>query len=353
MNKKWGYLGIWWERYMYYHPRKKAIKLQGWKRLYKKTVEPIWIWNWAWFWTMYMVRGKKERKIHLIFTQRTLVVDWYEVRDGVTLEPLEEEILWQHTMRECEKHGGWTSSVIGTCLHLSVILATFPSSVSWTLTRVSSSAARWSPVSVEACERGFLQAVNFALTGQSEPILMIRCHVLAGLSINCPNLEQRLLGWQQVYPNPWLLCHDMGVGWVWRRQVQLSSVQLLGRVWLFATPWTAACQASLSIPNSRSLLKLMSIVSTMPSSHLMLCHPLLLPPSILPSIRVFSNESVLWSGGQNVGVSTSASVLPVNIQDWFPLGWTSWISLKSKGLSRVFSNKTVQKHQFFDAQLSL
>ena len=191
------------------------------------------------------------------------------------------------------KAWGWASSVIRTCLHLSVILATLPSSVSWTLTLASSSAARWSPVSVEACERGFLQAVNFALTGQSEPILTIRCHVLAGLSINWPNLEQRLLGWRQVYPNPWLLCHDMGVGWVWRRQVQLSSVKLLGRVWLFAIPWTAACQTSLSIPTSRSLLKLMSIVSTMPSSHLMLCHPLLLPPSILPSIRIFSNESVL------------------------------------------------------------
>ena len=80
-------------------------------------------------------------------------------------------------------------------------------------------------------------------------------------------------------------------------------------------------------------------------------HPLLLPPSIFPSIRVFSNESV--SGGQSIGVSASASVLPMNIQDWFPLGWTGWISLLSKGLSRVFSNTTVQKHQFFVAQLSL
>ena len=120
---------------------------------------------------------------------------------------------------------------------------------------------------------------------------------------------------------------------------------------LFATPWTAACQASVSITNSRSLLKLMSIELVMPSNHLILCHPLLLLPSIIPSIRVFSNESVFASGGQNIIVSASASVLPMNIQDWFPLGWTGWISLLSKGLSTVF-NTTVQKHQFFSAQLS-
>ena len=90
------------------------------------------------------------------------------------------------------------------------------------------------------------------------------------------------------------------------------------------------------------------------------CHPtissfcsFLLPPSVLPSIRVFSNESVLPSHNQSIGVSGSASVLPVNIQDWFPLGLTGCISLQSKTLSRVFSNTTVQKHQFFGAQLSL
>ena len=119
------------------------------------------------------------------------------------------------------------------------------------------------------------------------------------------------------------------------------------------TPWTAACQASLSLTNSRSLLKLMSIESVMPSSHLILCRPLLLLPPIPPSIRVFSNESALHIGGQSTGVSASASVLPMNIQDWSPLGWTVWISMQSKGQSRVFSNTTVQKHQFFGTQLSL
>ena len=130
---------------------------------------------------------------------------------------------------------------------------------------------------------------------------------------------------------------------------QFSSVHSLSCVWLFVTPWTAARQVSLSITNSWNLLKLMSIELVMPSNCFILCHPLLLLPSIFPSIRVFSNESVLC---QSIGVSASAAVLPMNIQDWFPLGWTGWISLQSKGLSRVFSNTTVQKHQFFSAQLS-
>ena len=99
--------------------------------------------------------------------------------------------------------------------------------------------------------------------------------------------------------------------------------------------------------------KPMSIELVMPSNHLIPCHPLLLLPSIFPSIRVFSNESDLHIRGPNIGVSASASVLPKNIQDWFPLGWTGWISLQSKGLSRVFSNVTVKKHLFFSTQLSL
>ena len=124
---------------------------------------------------------------------------------------------------------------------------------------------------------------------------------------------------------------------------QISSVQLLSCVQLFATPWTAAHQASLSITNSWSLLKLMSIESVVPSNHLILCRPLLLPPPIFPSIRVFSNESVLrikWPKNW----SFSFNISPSNEQDWFPLGW--------EGCSRVFSNTTVQKHQFFGAQPS-
>ena len=132
----------------------------------------------------------------------------------------------------------------------------------------------------------------------------------------------------------------------------ISSVQLLSRVRLFATPWTAIRQASLSITNYRSLPKLMSIESVMPSSHLIHCHPLLLLPSIFLIIRVFSNESAFCIRWPKYRGSASASVLPMNTQDWSPLGWTGWISLQSKGLSRVFPNTTVQKHQFFGAQLS-
>ena len=115
---------------------------------------------------------------------------------------------------------------------------------------------------------------------------------------------------------------------------QFRSVESLSRVRLFATSWIAARQASLSITNSWSSHRVTSIQSVMPSSHLIRCHPLLLLPPIPPSIRVFSNESTLrmkwpkWFGIS--GVSASASVLPVNTQDWSPLGRTSWISLQSK-----------------------
>ena len=135
-------------------------------------------------------------------------------------------------------------------------------------------------------------------------------------------------------------------------ELKFSSVQSLSRVWLFATPWTSARQASLSITNSQSLLKLMSTESVIPSNHLILCHPLLLPPSIFPSI-VFSNESVLcikWPKHWSFSRSISP---PMNIQDWFPSELTGLISLQSKGLSRVFSNTTVLKHQIFGTQLSL
>ena len=132
-----------------------------------------------------------------------------------------------------------------------------------------------------------------------------------------------------------------------------SSVQLLSCVWLFATLWTAARHDSLSITNSQSLLRLMSILSVMPSNHLILCHPLL-PPSIFPSITVFSNEAVLHI---SIGVSASASVLPMNIQDWFPLGLTGLISFLSKGLLSLLqyhSSKATdfQSSAFFNVWLS-
>ena len=216
--------------------------------------------------------------------------------------------------------------------------------------------------------------------------------------------------------------------WIWKEcQLRLREMytvlsflvvdQLLSHVRLSATLWTVAHQASLSFTILQSLLKLMFIVLVMPCKHLVLCHPLLLPPSIFPSISSvqFSHSVVSdslqphelqhirppcpsptpgvhpnpcpssqWchptilssvvpfsschqsfpasgslqmsqlsaSGGQSIGVSASTSVPLMNTQDWFPLGWTGWISLQSKGLSRVFSNTTLQKHQFFGSQLS-
>ena len=134
----------------------------------------------------------------------------------------------------------------------------------------------------------------------------------------------------------------------------ISSVQSLSCVQLCVTPWTAARQASLSISNSWSMLKLMSIESVLPSNHLILCHPPLLLPSILPASGFFFQMSQPFAlGDHSIGISASVSVLPMNIQDWFPFRLIGLISSQSKGLSRVFSSTTVQKHQFFVAQLSL
>ena len=134
--------------------------------------------------------------------------------------------------------------------------------------------------------------------------------------------------------------------------ISISSIQSLSHVQLFVTPWIAVLQASLSITKSWSSLRLASIESMMPSSHLILCRPLLLLPPIPPSIKVFSNESTLRMRWPKYW-SFSFSIIPSkNTQDWPPTEWTGWISLQSKGLSRVFSNTTVQKHQFFRTQLS-
>ena len=130
-------------------------------------------------------------------------------------------------------------------------------------------------------------------------------------------------------------------------------VQSLSHVQLFATPRTAAHQASLSFTISYGLLKLMSIESVMPSNHLITCRPLLLLPSIFPTSRSFPVSWLFTSGGQSIGALASASVLPMNIQGWSPLGLTGLVSWLSKGLSGVFPPTTRWRHQFFDAQLSL
>ena len=142
---------------------------------------------------------------------------------------------------------------------------------------------------------------------------------------------------------------------VWRERALskwfVAVVQSLSCVWLFVTPWTAAHQASLSFTIS------WSCSNSCPLS--LWCHPTI-SSSVVPfssCLQSFPASFLMsWfftSGGQSIGASASASVLQMNIQNWFPSRWTGWISLQSKGLSRVFSNATVQKCQFFDAQPSL
>ena len=149
--------------------------------------------------------------------------------------------------------------------------------------------------------------------------------------------------------------HDWGRVWGEMRKMEnlKPSVQLFSRVWLFVTPRTAACRASLSITNSQSS------PNSCPLSQW--CHPII-SSSVVPfsfchqsflASGSFQMSQLSASGGQNIGVSASTSVLPMNTQDWSPLGWAGWISLQSKGLWRVFSNTSVQKHQFFGAQPSL
>ena len=119
------------------------------------------------------------------------------------------------------------------------------------------------------------------------------------------------------------------------------------------TPWTAACQASLSITNAQVLLKHMSIESVSHPTISSSVVPFFSFLQSFPASESFHMSQFFVSGGPSIGVSASASVLPMNIQDWSPLGWTGWISLQSKGLSRVFPTTTVQKHQVFGTQLSL
>ena len=134
-------------------------------------------------------------------------------------------------------------------------------------------------------------------------------------------------------------------------------VQSLSHVWLFAAPWAAAWQASLSFTISWSLLKLMSFESMMPSNHLFFHHPLPFCPQSFPASGFFPMSQLFTTGGQSIGASASASILPMNIKGWFPLGWTGWISLLSKGLKSLLqyhsSTASILQHSaFFMVQLS-
>ena len=154
--------------------------------------------------------------------------------------------------------------------------------------------------------------------------------------------------------NPHTLCAWLGVFWqtrdVWLAYCLCLLFSLTVVSDSFVIPWTTASQASLSFTVSWRLLQIMSIESVILYNHLIFCCPLLLP-SIFPASESFPMSRHFASDSQNIGAS--ASVLPMNIQDWFPLGLTGLISFQCKGLSRVFSNTTVQKHQFFSTQLSL
>ena len=179
----------------------------------------------------------------------------------------------------------------------------------------------WRPI---LSYRGMMTAQILGFTSHECKASALPCIVLFILSPDFPSTE----------------CRDFTC-WT-----QFHSVQSLIYVQLFVTPWTAAHQTSLPITNCWSLLKFMSIESLMLSNHLILCHLLLLPRSIFSSIRVFSKESVLHIRWPKYWSFSFTSVLPMNIQDWFPLGLTGCISLLSKGLSKVFSNTTVQKHHY-------
>ena len=134
---------------------------------------------------------------------------------------------------------------------------------------------------------------------------------------------------------------------------QAVVVQLLSSVQLFLSSWTAAHQASLSFTVSWSLLQLVSIELVMPFHHLLFVVPYSFCPQSFPASRTFTVSWLFASGGQSIGASASAWVLPMSVQDWFPLGVTGLISLLSKGLSRVFFSTTIQKYQFFSVQPSL
>ena len=142
-------------------------------------------------------------------------------------------------------------------------------------------------------------------------------------------------------------CHNMIL------QVFLVAVQLLSCDWFIVTPWMAACQDTLSFTISQSLLELMSIESVMSSKHLIVCCAHIILSQSFSAQGCFPMMQHFASGGQSIGASALASVLPMNIQGWFLLGLTVFISLLSKGLSKVLLQHTVQKHQFFGAQPAL
>ena len=161
--------------------------------------------------------------------------------------------------------------------------------------------------------------------------------------------DSRRSGWQRIR---WLDNITKRIKKNHNRILLLCCAYLLNHVQLFVTPWTPACQATLSFTISWCFAQLMPTDSVMPSNQLILCHPSSSCPQSFPAWGSFPVSQLFASGGQSPGASASAPVLPVNIQGWFPLGLTGWISLQSKGLSKVFSSTTIPRYQLFHAQPS-
>ena len=161
-----------------------------------------------------------------------------------------------------------------------------------------------------------------------------------------------MYGWNRKMDNSQIWKHSSSIN-IRVNIHQFSSVQSLSHVWLFATPWTTVRQAALSITNSQSPPKPISIVLAMPSNYLILCHPLLLLPSIFPSIRVFQMSQLSTSCGQSIQVSASTSVPPMNTQDWPPLGWTDWIFLQPKGFKSLLQHHSSKASIFQCSALCL
>ena len=180
----------------------------------------------------------------------------------------------------------------------------------------------------------------------SKPGLPVH-HQLPEFTQNSENPPRYIKEYMFFRCTPWSPFSHSFCSELWK--IQFSSVQSLSHVQLFATPWIAAHQASLSITNSRSSLRLSRWCHPAISSSVV---PFSSCPQSLPASESFPMSQLFAWGDQSIGVSALASVLPMDTQDWSPLEWTGWISLQSKGLSRVFSNTTVQEHQFFSAQLS-
>ena len=185
--------------------------------------------------------------------------------------------------------------------------------------------------------------------------LFLHVHLAGGADL-LKRLRHQEVTWPKIYKErEYKSTHISYISRCNFNRKHISLVQSLSHVWFSVTPWTAARQASLSITNSQSLL------NSCPLSRW--CHPTISSSVVpfssylqsFPASGSFQMSQFFTSGGQSIAVSASASVLPMNMntQDWFPLGLTGWISLKSRGLSRVFSNTTIQKHQFFGTQLSL